>query len=109
MNTVTYGMNWELDALFRWFDGESWLRVAVITGEGSKAFCAGSDLKEIEKMQKSKIDVSGSQDWKAPEMALFVHPSGGEAGMSRRRGKKPILAAVNGLALGGGFEMVLNA
>ena len=104
MNTVTYGMNWEMDALFNWFDDEPTIRVAVITGEGTKAFCAGSDLIEIEQMQKAKLN--GKQS--GAEMAKYVHPSGGEGGMSRRRGKKPILAAVNGLALGGGFEMVLN-
>lgn len=107
MNTVTYAMNWELDALFTWFDEVPVLRVAVITGEGSKAFCAGSDLIEIEQMQKAKVG-QGKQ-WSAAEMALYVHPASGEGGMSRRKGKKPILAAVNGLALGGGMEMVLNA
>lgn len=36
------------------------------------------------------------------------HPPTGFAGISRRTGKKPIIAAVNGFALGGGFEIVLN-
>ena len=36
------------------------------------------------------------------------HPPSGFAGISRRGGKKPIVAAVNGFALGGGFEIVLN-
>ena len=36
------------------------------------------------------------------------HPPSGFAGISRRMGKKPIVAAVNGFALGGGFEIVLN-
>lgn len=39
---------------------------------------------------------------------LGIHPSTGFAGISRRLGKKPIIAAVNGFALGGGFEIVLN-
>lgn len=36
------------------------------------------------------------------------HPDSGFAGLSRRRGKKAVIAAVNGVALGGGFEIVLN-
>ena len=81
------------------------LRVAIITGSGCKAFCAGSDFIEIEATQKAKLqsnDVSKSKPW------LHNHPLGGFAGMSRRKGKKPILAAVNGIALGGGFEIVLK-
>ena len=99
-------MNWELEALFQWYDEETSLRVAIITGEGSKAFCAGSDLIEIESAQKAKIekhDVSKAEPW------LHQHPLSGFAGVSRRKGKKPFLAAVNGLALGGGFEVVLNS
>ena len=99
-------MNWELQALFAWYDDEPSLRVAVITGEGTKAFCCGSDLIEIEHAQKAKLeskDPQESQPW------LHEHPSGGFAGVSRRKGKKPLLAAVNGLALGGGFEIVLNS
>ncbi|KAK5276921.1 hypothetical protein LTR40_011027, partial [Exophiala xenobiotica] len=41
-----------------------------------------------------------------PYMAM--HPPTGFAGISRRLGKKPVVAAVNGFALGGGFEIVLN-
>ena len=106
MNSVTHVMNWELEALFAWYDAEPSLRCAVITGEGTKAFCAGSDLIEIEHTQKAIIqgqDVNEAEPW------LHQHPMGGFAGVSRRKGKKPLLAAVNGVALGGGFEIVLNS
>jgi len=99
-------MNWELEGLFTWYDNEPTLRCAVITGEGTKAFCAGSDLIEIEHTQKAirgGLSVDQAEPW------LHQHPLGGFAGVSRRKGKKPLLAAVNGVALGGGFEIVLNA
>ena len=99
-------MNWELEALFKWFDDDTSLRVAIITGEGQKAFCAGSDLIEIESAQKAMLE--GAHVTRA-QPYLHNHPLNGFAGMSRRKGKKPILAAVNGLALGGGFEIVLNS
>ncbi|KAK3697705.1 hypothetical protein LTR37_017287 [Vermiconidia calcicola] len=97
MNTTNRLLNWQLDTLFTWFDDEPSLRVAVITGQGSKAFCAGSDLLEIEAALKNT-----EQPWE------HAQPSSASAGLARRKGKKPVLAAVNGLALGGGFEIVLN-
>ena len=110
MNSITHTMNWELEALFAWYDEEPSLRAAVITGEGQKAFCAGSDLKEIEDAQKAKAEVmAGRKGVASAEPWLHSHPLGGFAGVSRRKGKKPLLAAVNGLALGGGFEVVLNS
>lgn len=103
MNSLLHAHHWQLDRLFAWFDDQPALRVAVITGSGRKAFCAGSDLLEIEAAQQSKTrDPGGDRPWE------HAHPPTGFAGISRRRGKKPVLAAVNGLALGGGFEIVLN-
>src|ERR1700761_5605349 len=106
MNSITHTMNWEIENLFQWYDNEPSLRCAVITGEGKKAFCAGSDLIEIESSQKAKLE---GQEVQKAEPWLHQHPNGGFAGISRRKGKKPYLAAVNGLALGGGFEVVLNS
>ncbi|CAK4034397.1 Enoyl- hydratase, mitochondrial [Lecanosticta acicola] len=106
MNSITHLMNWQIAALMDWYDAEPTLRCAVITGSGSKAFCAGSDLLEIESSREAKLqglEITKAEPW------LHEHPKGGFAGVSRRRGKKPLLCAVNGVALGGGFEIVLNS
>ncbi|KAL9083023.1 MAG: hypothetical protein Q9159_006042, partial [Coniocarpon cinnabarinum] len=78
------------------------LRVAVITGEGSKAFCAGQDLIEQQEIQ---IKLARGE---ALDERLLQHPRSGFMGVSRREGKKPIVAAVNGYAMGGGFEICLG-
>ncbi len=67
------------------------LRVAVITGAG-RAFCAGADLKEV--AAGRPIEADG-------------HPEWGFAGLTRHYVDKPVIAAVNGFALGGGAEIVL--
>lgn len=99
-NSIPFKLHWQLHALFHWFDNEPTLNVAVITGEGDKSFCAGQDLIELGSRDPAK---AREEPW------LGVHPpTTGFAGISRRLGKKPIIAAVNGFALGGGFEIVLN-
>jgi enoyl-CoA hydratase/carnithine racemase len=97
MNSMPYATHWEADAIFSWFDEEPSLRVAVITGAGEKAFCAGQDLIEQATVKS-----------KPQPRQMMTHPPSGFAGISRRAGKKPIIAAVNGWALGGGFEICLG-
>ncbi|TAQ86969.1 hypothetical protein B7494_g4702 [Chlorociboria aeruginascens] len=97
MNSIPSLAHWEADEIFTWFDQEASLRVAIITGAGSKAFCAGQDL-----IEQAKFKIS------PPPASARRHPTSGFCGISRRVGKKPIIAAVNGFALGGGFEICLN-
>ncbi|KAE8421978.1 ClpP/crotonase-like domain-containing protein [Aspergillus pseudocaelatus] len=99
-NSLPSYAHWEAHELFTWFDNEPSLLVAVVTGAGNKAFCAGQDLQE----QSTKR----TNEKTASEKALLTHPPTGFMGLSQRKGVKPVLAAVNGFALGGGFEICLN-
>lgn len=79
------------DALERAQDDPE-VRAVVITGAGDKSFCAGADLKAI----------SRGENLMHP-----IRPEWGFAGFVRHFIDKPIIAAVNGAALGGGSEIVL--
>ena len=95
-NSLSLQQHWEADELFKWFDDEASLRVAIITGAGDVAFCAGQDLKEQASPAEGKL------------LRRVGLPPSGFAGLSRRVGKKPVMAVVNGFAVGGGFEICLN-
>lgn len=87
------------DDLWRWYEAEPSLRCAVLTGTG-RAFCAGADLKE---WNTKNADAATS-----PTKPRRKWARAGFAGLSNRGGRKPVVAAVNGLCLGGGMEVALN-
>jgi enoyl-CoA hydratase/carnithine racemase len=71
------------------------VRVVIITGAGEKAFCAGADLKERATMPPEKV-----KEFILTIRNLFT---------AIENLNKPVIAAVNGIALGGGTEMALAA
>ena len=90
MNAVHPPTNDELATIFDDFEAHEVARVAILTGTGDKAFCAGNDLKHVAEGNPRRM------------------PATGFAGLTHRFDRtKPVIAAVNGLALGGGFEIAL--
>lgn len=90
MNSLHPPANFELEKIFDEFQSDPDLWVAIITGAGERAFSAGNDLK---------FQASGGK--------LEV-PKTGFAGLTARYDlDKPVIAAVNGVAMGGGFEIAL--
>ncbi|KAI0203559.1 enoyl-CoA hydratase/isomerase [Astrocystis sublimbata] len=96
LNAMSTTGQWEMDSVWKWFDLEPRLSVAIITGTG-RAFSAGADLKEWNNSMSDDADPK-SRMGNAPAFKP----------LSRRLGKKPVIAAVNGLAMGGGCEFVVN-
>ncbi|KAF7913784.1 uncharacterized protein EAF01_000190 [Botrytis porri] len=93
LNCIDQVTSREMQKVWELFDQDESLWVGIITGVG-RAFCTGADLQEWNEMNRAGV----VNDMSAP----------GLAGLPRRSGKKPIIAAVNGICMGGGFEMITN-
>lgn len=94
MNALTPAANAELSEVFDSFAADPNQWVAILTGAGDRAFCAGNDLKEMVR------DMARG--------ASIAHPAKGFAGLTSRFDlTKPVIAAVNGVAMGGGLEIAL--
>jgi enoyl-CoA hydratase/carnithine racemase len=84
----------ELSGAWDLLESNPELHVAVLTGAGEQAFCAGFDLK-------------WSREHPQPLDQRHVVEHGGFGGLTARRLHKPVIAAINGAAMGGGLELAL--
>jgi len=99
MNSLDFEANDRLVEAWKTFDADDGAQVAVITGAGAQAFCAGADLKTYTMAFARRP---------APEFRSRFTNGPGFAGITRSLHiDKPIVAAVNGYAISGGFELAL--
>lgn len=94
-NAISYQMMQELKSFWSDVSFHKNVRVVIITGEGNKAFCAGADLKE-----RATLTVA---TWREQHAVLQ------QAMRLMSDCPVPVIAAVNGVAYGGGLELALAA
>jgi enoyl-CoA hydratase/carnithine racemase len=91
LNAVTQEMSDALVSIARWVNESDSVRVMVLTGAGERAFCAGSDIRQLDKYA-TPWDFRNRDDY-CDALRLV---------------QKPVIAAVNGYALGGGLETAMT-
>lgn len=91
LNALSFDLLDDLVAALQSLDADPSCRAVVITGSGTRAFAAGADIREL-----------------APQTSASLH-AGGRFGVWDRLAKigLPLIAAVRGFALGGGFELAM--
>lgn len=93
MNALSRGLVVELERVFKDIGAQRAVRAVILTGAGDRAFCAGADLKERKGMSLDDVRAM---------LGLYRTAFG-----AIDRCPKPVVAAINGVALGGGLELAL--
>ncbi|GAA1963624.1 enoyl-CoA hydratase/isomerase family protein [Agromyces allii] len=91
LNSVTQEMSKALVAVIEWADAADEVRAIVLTGDGDRAFCAGSDIRTLD---------AYATPWEFRNRTDYCD--------AIRAARKPVIAAVNGYAFGGGLETALS-
>ncbi len=106
MNALTVSLLTDLGEVFRDISNREDVLVAVLTGSGGRAFSAGGDLKEMATLQAAQVAAGGPRT------------AGGKARADQSKGfgrgfedlnqcPKPVIAAIDGYCLAGGFELAI--
>jgi E-phenylitaconyl-CoA hydratase len=85
----------QLHAIWQQISSDSDIRVVILTGAGDRSFCTGADLKKTIPPAESFAE-------------LHFGSVGSTANMANLHTGKPVIAAINGFALGGGLELALQ-
>ena len=93
MNVVSLPLTRELYAALRDLERDDSVRAVIVTGDGSRAFCAGSDITELEHMTEPGAVLEKKLIFQNKVFELL------------RAFPKPTIAALNGIAYGGGLEI----
>jgi crotonobetainyl-CoA hydratase len=96
LNAVDRAAHLELRRIWTEIEGDADVRVVVLTGAGDRSFCVGADVSA------AGVDKTGMEYW------ADLDPDGFGALSLRESLDVPVIARVNGYALGGGMEMVLG-
>ena len=94
LNALNRSVFDDLNAMMDQFDTDPAIRGVILTGSGPKAFVAGADISEFNQLSK--------------EEAMALAKRGQDCFFRLERSRKPIIAAVNGFALGGGCELAMS-
>ena len=100
-NTISFQLMTDVVNAMEEVEKDPELRVVIVTGAGGKHFCGGADLRDFAERAreaKSRGERQGSADFVSPRRDLFG---------ALEESRVPVIAAINGAAMGGGCEIAL--